>query len=104
MRKQGIGLPIFLFGLVLLVLAGCGQAALTSTLGVGSTQVSKTDEMVLVYVPQGQFLLQSAEDLSAFEASSFNVVIAKHVDADARPIRRRGSIERGRNLAFCHFA
>jgi eukaryotic-like serine/threonine-protein kinase len=57
MRKQGIGLYIFLSGLVLLVMAGCGQAALTSTLGVGSTQVSKTDEMVLVYVPQGQFLM-----------------------------------------------
>ena len=40
-----------------------GEAAgNASTLGIGSTQVSEMDGMVMLYVPEGEFLMGALED------------------------------------------
>lgn len=63
---------------------GCGLGHLLTWLAADYAVVG-TDinewalEQARQNVPQGQFSLQSAEDLSAFEDGSFNVIIAKHV-------------------------
>lgn len=44
-------------------LAACGVAPTppNTTPGIGSTQVRKTDNAVMVYVPAGEFLMGSAD-------------------------------------------
>ena len=68
MKHKKIWLSIFI-SIVFLIMAACGSAetpatpTLTATpsLGIGSTQVSSKDGMVLVYVPAGEFLMGSTE-------------------------------------------
>jgi SAM-dependent methyltransferase len=63
---------------------GCGLGHLLTWL-VDRYQVVGADinewalEQARRNVPQGEFITQSAEDLSAFENESFQIVIAKHV-------------------------
>ena len=64
---------------------GCGMGHLLGWLS-GDYRVYGTDINAWALakarqnVPQGQFLLLSAEDMRAFHDDSFTIVIAKHVD------------------------
>ena len=63
---------------------GCGLGHLLTWLTdqyqvVGSDINEWALEQARINVPKGKFLLQSAEDLSAFENESFQIIIAKHV-------------------------
>ena len=63
---------------------GCGLGHLLTWLVdrydvVGSDINEWAIEQARQNVPQGDFLIQSAEDLNLFEAGSFQIIIAKHV-------------------------
>jgi SAM-dependent methyltransferase len=82
---------------------GCGLGHLLTWLTprysvVGTDINAWALEQARQIVPQGQFLLQSAEDLSAFENQSFQIVIAKHV-VEHLPDPERAIREMSRVLA-----